>query len=264
MAKKKAKSRRKFNLLKLTKRDIKLIMYAMAMISSAISYYDGWPERLFQQAKEEVLNTSADLGLKLENIYIAGHRRYPTHELLEQLKLQYGMPILAISLTEVKSQLESLSWIATAEVDRILPATLHIRIKERIPIAVWQSNKKLALLDQYGDVINTTEIWRYSDLPIVVGGEARFHFQALYEALAPFPTLWKDFKIATRVGERRWNLKFKEGVEVKLPEQGFENAIKLLAELADQGKLFDNNIAYVDLRIGSRMYTKYRSLANND
>ena len=51
-----------------------------------------------------------------------------------------------------------------------------------------------------------------------------------------------------RVGGRRWDLRLKNNLSVKLPEQDMELAMRRLVTIGEQKKIFDRNIASIDLR----------------
>jgi cell division protein FtsQ len=56
-----------------------------------------------------------------------------------------------------------------------------------------------------------------------------------------------------RVGERRWDLKLENGITVKLPEDGEDQAIAELVRLDRESGLLTRDIAAVDMRISDRL-----------
>jgi cell division protein FtsQ len=55
------------------------------------------------------------------------------------------------------------------------------------------------------------------------------------------------------VAERRWNLKLKNGVDVRLPETNLEGALATLARLDREKNLLSRDITAVDLRLADRL-----------
>src|SRR5437762_728813 len=81
-------------------------------------------------------------------------------------------PLLAVSPSEAKTQLEALPWVRSAAVERRLPDTLHIRLVERQPLAFWQRQGKLVLIDRDGVVITGDRLERFPGLVVIVGDDA--------------------------------------------------------------------------------------------
>ena len=100
----------------------------------------------------------------------------------------------------------------------MLPDTLVVEIVERRPLALWQHDKKFALIDEEGQVIVRDDVGPFRDLMVVVGEDAPANATALVQMLASEPELMRRVKAAVRVGGRRWNLRLADGIDVKLPE----------------------------------------------
>jgi cell division protein FtsQ len=60
-------------------------------------------------------------------------------------------------------------------------------------------------------------------------------------------------RAAVFVAERRWNLKLKNGMDVKLPEFEVERALDTLMALDRDKKLLTRDIAAIDLRLSDRV-----------
>jgi cell division protein FtsQ len=55
------------------------------------------------------------------------------------------------------------------------------------------------------------------------------------------------------VAQRRWNLRLKNGIDVRLPETDIEAALATLVDLDRDKKLLSRDIAAVDLRLPDRV-----------
>ena len=58
------------------------------------------------------------------------------------------------------------------------------------------------------------------------------------------------------VGERRWNLRLKNGLDVRLPEVEVARALERLAALDREAKLVSRDIVSIDLRLPDRVTVK--------
>ncbi len=76
---------------------------------------------------------------------------------------------------------------------------------------------------------------------------------ALVQMLATEPDLMQRVKAAVRVGGRRWNVRFAQGLDVKLPEDDAEAAWRRLGEYQRRYGVLDKEIRILDLRLSDRL-----------
>ena len=55
------------------------------------------------------------------------------------------------------------------------------------------------------------------------------------------------------IGERRWNLKSNSGIDVRLPQDNPQEALKTLAEMERQNRILEKDILAIDLRVPGKM-----------
>ena len=207
--------------------------------------------------RERIGDVAASMGLRVTNVIVEGRSKTPEPMLRAALGIRPGEPILSYSLSEARQRLESIKWVETATVERRLPATIVVRLVERRPFAVWQSEGKFLLVDRDGDIVADSDVAAFSgQLPLVVGPGAPAAAAALMDMLATQPDLQKRVVAAVRVGERRWNLRMNNGADVMLPEGAEIQALARLAELQASHALLDRPLAVVDLRLPDRLVVR--------
>lgn len=234
----------------------KFAKYLLLVIISLVSFfYIKEPlQRYSTLAQDKITLFFLLSGLKLENVYIEG-RYYTTPETItNSLNLELGTPIFSIDLNEVKTSLESIDWIKYAVVERILPNTINLKIVERTPIAFWQNNGKLFLLDDEGVLISENNLKQFKNLPIFVGDDAPLHGNMLIKIISEDKELYQHIVAAIRIGERRWNIRLDNGTEIKLPADNLQKAWEYVIKLFKNKKLLDINIKSIDLRIPDKIY----------
>jgi cell division protein FtsQ len=164
--------------------------------------------------------------------------------------------MLATDLDDVRARLTALPWVADASVQRRLPDTLVIEVIERKPVALWQYQHRLAAIDISGKVLTNQRLERWNDLPLLVGAGARSHVRDALELLAATP-LGSEVDAAVFVGNRRWDLKFRSGETLALPDQPAQAraALARFARLDSKGpeRLLGGHFTRFDLRLPGRM-----------
>ena len=204
--------------------------------------------------QDSLIAASAGIGFAVSDVMVEGRTETDRNALLRTLGVQRGDPILAVNLAEAKERLESLPWVSGAAVERRLPDILYVRLSERQPMAIWQHDRKFTVIDREGrPLADAAELARRGNerietLPQVVGANAPFQVPKLLAALDNVPSLRDKVSAASWLGDRRWDLKLKNGVVVKLPEAGMQTALRQLAELEASGKVLDRDIVAIDLR----------------
>jgi cell division septal protein FtsQ len=86
-------------------------------------------------------------------------------------KVQYG--VLNADLAKLRDELQQYPLIQRAQVIRLLPDRLRIRIKERTPIAVARlSDDTVACVDENGAIFGDLNTWRAGIMPPIIRGLA--------------------------------------------------------------------------------------------
>ena len=199
---------------------------------------------------------AAAANLRVQQIIVQGRSNTPEPLLNAALGVHRGDSMLAFSLEGARQRIETLSWVEHAAVERRLPGTLVVNLVERRPFAIWQNQGRFVLIDRDGQTVTGEDLAAFGDLPLVVGAGAPQAATTLLDALAAQPTLKPRVMAAIRVGERRWNLRMKNGTDVLLPEGAAPQALAKLAELQASDDLLDRPLAVVDLRLPDRLVVR--------
>lgn len=209
--------------------------------------------RLANWAREQMLKITSDMGFVVEDLLVEGLENTDGATLKAVLNIQKGDPLFSLNPRDAKELIERISWVDTARVERRFPSTIYVHVQERKPLAFWQKDQQLKLLDQKGRVITGEALDRFKDLMIVIGEDAPEHAPDLVQALQGEVELMRRAKSATWVGGRRWNVVLEPGIEVKLPEGQTRQALAQLSEAQSKDKLLDKDITAIDLREQGRI-----------
>ncbi len=216
----------------------------------------GSAKQAYDSVRWSAISTTASMGFRVKEVMVSGRQQTDRGTLIRALNVSRGAPILAFDINAAKARLEKLPWVRGSTIERMLPDTILISIVEREPLALWQKDGKLHLIDAEGEVILSDGIEHYADLLVVVGEGAEMHAAELLALLGTEPTLMQQVRAATWVGGRRWNLHLKGDIDVRLPEDDAQGAWARLATYHRNHKVLDKNVTVLDLRIPDRLIVK--------
>ena len=200
-----------------------------------------------------IYQTTTKLGFSLRDVIIVGQQNVDEASILKVLNANKGSPIFALKLDKIRNNLKKNRWIKEVHIGRRLPNTIYIKLFEREPIAVWQINNQLFLIDKEGYKISKN-IQSFPHLLHVVGEGGNIYASKLVNELQRYPALMNKTLAAVRCGDRRWDLNLKGGINIKLPEKNFEGALKYINALNKANKLFNQNYKVLDLRDKNKYY----------
>jgi cell division protein FtsQ len=193
------------------------------------------------------------LGLGLDRVTVVGIAQLTEREVLSAAGVTAETSIPFVSASGIRERLEQVPLIKTAAVRKLYPSELVVTLVEREPHALWQREGELFVIAADGTVIDRMQDGRFVDLPLVVGEDANGRtkeYLALLDAAGP---LKARIKAGTLVSGRRWNLKFDNGVDVRLPDVGAGAAIARLIKLEREQKILEKDVLAIDLRMSDRI-----------
>lgn len=193
------------------------------------------------------------IGQQVGEVRVEGLTHHRPESVLKAIGIRAGGPMIGFDPHRARRLLENLAWVKTARLTKLYPNRLHIRIVERQPIALWQTDGEFYPIDADGVALPSLPAARFARLPLVTGAGANRRAAALINHLEAWPALRSRLKAAARVGERRWNLYFDSGLKVMLPAADVAAALKTLAALQARQQVLDKAIETLDLRLPARM-----------
>jgi len=228
---------------------------AIIVAASAIAF------RLPQRIGEAVGQQVGAAGFAVTRIELRGLNRMDAATVTKAALDQPSLAMPLIDLDAIRARLMEFKWVKEARVHRRLPDTLVVEIEERVPAAVWQHNRQLQLVDLEGVALQPVRPDAMPNLPLVVGPGAQHRIAALETLVEGAPQLKPLFAGATWIGGRRWDIRFKTGETLSLPE-GDEQALAALKRFMDMNtrrNLLGGNFLRFDMRIEGKMIVQLRN-----
>jgi cell division protein FtsQ len=188
------------------------------------------------------------LGFRVVAVQTEGQNALTDDEVLLALGVRDDTALPFLDVRAARDRLMANPLVQDAAVKKMFPDRVVVNLVERKPFALWQHDGKVHILAADGTPIDEFRDSRFAHLPLVVGPSANVKAQALLDALALAPKIKAETYAAVLVAERRWNLRLRSGVEVKLPETEFAAALERLEGLQARQNIFAKWISAVDLR----------------
>ena len=192
-------------------------------------------------------------GLTVGEIIVTGRRNTQHADIALALGTSPGDLLFDVVPRSARERIEALGWVRSATVRRQFPDTVQVNIVERRPFALWQRDGRVALIDREGQVISSKYLSGFGGLPVIVGEDAPQHVGALVSVLARKPTLLAQLDAATRVSGRRWDIRLRSGMDIRLPQYGVAEAWDLLASLITDHRILERDVIAIDLRVKDRL-----------
>jgi cell division protein FtsQ len=192
-------------------------------------------------------------GFRITTVAINGRRQLSQDEILAIGGVNGRSSLLFLDAAVVRDKLKANPWISDATVLKLYPGQLRIDIVERSAFALWQQDGRLSVIADDGAVLEPYVSRRFLSLPLVVGKGAETRARDFLALLARYPQVNSVTKAAIFVGERRWNLRLKDGLDIRLPENEVGNALAALSTLDKEDRLFSRDIVAVDMRLPDRL-----------
>jgi cell division protein FtsQ len=192
-------------------------------------------------------------GFRITAVAINGRKQLSQDEVLAIGGVNGRSSLLFLDAASVREKLKANPWISEATVLKLYPGELRIDIVERTAFALWQRDGRLSVISDDGAVLEPYVSQHFLKLPLVVGKGAEVRAKDFLALLARYPQVGSVTRAAILVGERRWNLKLNDGLDIRLPENDVGNALATLSTLDKDEHLFAKDIVAIDLRLPGRL-----------
>ena len=211
-----------------------------------------------KDARDALANAA---GFRIVSIALAGNHHISRDEVLAIAGVTDTTSLLFLDVEETRERLKTNPWIADASVLKLYPGELQIGITERAAFALWQKDGRVSVIADDGTVLGPYVAPRLSELPLVVGRGAETRAKAFLGLLDRYPAMRDFVRAAVFVGERRWNLRLKNGIDVRLPETDIASALDRLVALDKEKNLITRDIVAIDLRLSDRVTVRLSEAA---
>lgn len=186
-------------------------------------------------------------------------------DIKKAVRLKVGDAFVFSDLKAIKDRLSKVGWVREATVSRQLPNRLIITIVERPTLAVWHHNNKHHVIDDTGFIIKEANPKAHSFLPMVSGPKANEKAAEILMILNSKRYITDRLDALIRIDTRRWDLRLKNGIIIKLPATNEAQALDRLENLHQQTGFLDRKVESITLYDHSAIpVTGYRNEAYSE
>ncbi|MET0547636.1 MAG: cell division protein FtsQ/DivIB [Caulobacterales bacterium] len=233
-------------------------IFGAAMLLGGMTLFAAWMGGslgdIWMKAETAVDDMVKDSGFAAKKVSIVGVEGVREMQLRDTLGFHEGDALLRADPISLRDRAMSLEWVGQATALRLWPDQVVMIVEPREPFALWRVNNKTVVTDASGHKLLSSDPLAHPELPLVEGVGAGPAAGGLMLALEASPTVRDRLAYATYVGERRWNLKLKTGLDILLPETHPEGALERLETMHAERGVLDLPMQRLDLRSGDRIY----------
>ncbi|MFC0202736.1 cell division protein FtsQ/DivIB [Novosphingobium soli] len=209
-------------------------------------------------AGHQMALVAGQTGFEVKRVEVRGVRNINQLRVYEKALAERDRAMPLVDLEGLRQDLLGLSWVKDARVSRQLPDTLVIDIVERAPHAVLRKADRFVLIDETGHELEAISRKDAGGRLIVSGPGAGQQVMALGTLLEAAPAIKPRVQEAEWIGNRRWNLTFRSGQVLALPEGERDSAGALVtfARLDGTNRLIGGKVTAFDMRAKDRIYLR--------
>ena len=221
--------------------------------------FSGMGERLGHWVLLSAETQSIKMGCAVQDILVEGRVHTNSELIRAHIPLERGQSIWRFSPQNARQGLEATPWVRRAYVERRLPATIYVRLEEYRPVALWQREGSVFLVDERGIPIFEASPVGFEHLLLVTGLGAPAHIPHLLTLLRAESDLMPLVESALFVGARRWDLRLHNGTVIRLPEKDPEFALHRLMLMHTEKSVLEGSVNIIDLREQDRVIMRVLS-----
>jgi cell division protein FtsQ len=199
------------------------------------------------------------VGLDVKDVAVMGLEDNPVlaEEVRAAAMIEPGENMFRADPHLIRSRVEATHKVLNVRVHRLWPGQVVILADAAEPVALWHDGRQWQVVDGLGRVLPGARAEDHPELLRLAGKGAPEAAPLLTAALAAAPDINTRVAVATRVNARRWDMRFVNGVTVRLPEDdGLEPAMQRLAKLQVRAALTERPLEMIDMRSKGRVYLR--------
>ena len=186
---------------------------------------------------------------KINKIEIVGLNKEERNEILKDLNFLDMHSLFFLNKVEIKRIVSSYSFVQSFTIFRKFPSTLKIDVKKTTILANRYIDGVSFLIGSNGKLIKSEK--KINDIPLVFGNFNNNEFLKLKEMIDISSLPYLDIDSIYYFNSKRWDIKMKNGILIKLPNEKTLTALKFAVDLLSDDKF--KQIKIIDTRLNNQI-----------
>ena len=202
-------------------------------------------------------DTARMAGVSVNDVSVLGLEQNPAlaDDVRAAAMIEPGENMFRADPQLIRRRVESTRKVLNVRVHRLWPGQIVIIADAAEPVALWHDGKDWTVVDGLGRILPDANSTDFKTLVRLAGQGAPSAAPALVKALKDAPDVSTRLAIATRIADRRWDVRLVNGATVRLPEDdAMEGALARLTKLQTRTALMQRPVTMIDLRNKGRVY----------
>ncbi|KCZ90651.1 cell division protein FtsQ/DivIB [Hyphomonas johnsonii] len=202
-------------------------------------------------------DTARMAGVSVNDVSVLGLEQNPAlaEDVRAAAMIEPGENMFRADPKLIRRRVEATRKVLNVRVHRLWPGQIVIIADAAEPVALWHDGKEWTVVDGLGRILPDARADDHKTLVRLAGTGAPKAAPALVKALANTPDVASRMAVATRVADRRWDIRLISGATVRLPEDdALETSLTRLATLQTRTALMQRPLKMIDLRNKGRVY----------
>jgi cell division protein FtsQ len=140
--------------------------------------------------------------VKPDQIELNGNHNVAREAVLQQFVPDRNRSVLLVPLDTRRGEIEKISWVESASVQRILPNRIRVELTERTPIAFLRNGNVLALIDAHGVILDRPQ-GEDLQFPIVSGVSEDLSLDQREKRMQVYQEFMKDIDLVRAASSER-------------------------------------------------------------
>ena len=199
----------------------------------------------------------------LKKIEVTGLTNLNKDEILVYFNKFKNNSIFLVPVKEISNEIKKNKWIKEVNIRNDYKNTLKVNVKEEMPIGIYENNNQQILFSNNLSILEILgKNHDYKNLIIFFGENSIINSKYLTSKIDK--DIQQMIESVKFIENRRWNIKLKNNIIIKLPEVKLDEAMKNYKKIYSNLSNKDlKDIEIIDLRIPNQAIIKYRNTVND-
>ena len=199
----------------------------------------------------------------LKKIEVTGLTNLNKDEILVYFNKFKNNSIFLVPVKEISNEIKKNKWIKEVNIRNDYKNTLKVNVKEEMPIGIYENNNQQILFSNNLSILEILgKNHDYKNLIIFFGENSIINSKYLTSKIDK--DIQQMIESVKFIENRRWNIKLKNNIIIKLPEVKLDEAMKNYKKIYSNLSNKDlKDIEIIDLRIPNQAIIKYRNTEND-